>query len=302
MAKLNSTSHLPRGLLALASVLFIVSCSPEDSDKLNPLVYESCEPISNEVFSLNSINTIVVTRDERFGDVPMGLESQLVVVPDGVSPDEISDVIVWYPDGTNANVDFYVSTWLQPHLAGMKLKYDHFVETNSIRQIPMNDYCLSVVDNNGNAVRQSFNLEMPDGTEPVMDAAVVNESDYGSISGGGVFIKSLALAEVTNFTVSASEVVVTVNLNDERITELELKFWNAQRSRAASYNIYDVSNITSIGTQTYTLSVDDLTFDTDNTISDIVAMTPIVYDTGNGRNGDLLPVSELGTWGYPTDL
>ncbi len=285
----------------LASLSFF-SCTPQGSDSPNALLYESCEPITNNTFSINSINTIVVTRDERFGDVPMGLESSLKAVITGGSIDDISDIIVWYPDGSNANVDFFQSTWLQPNLGGMTLKYQGFVATDSLKQIPMTGYCISIIDKNGNAHRQEFNLEMPDGSEPVDGTVMVNAADYSLVSGGGVFLKSLALAEVTNFTVTPTEVSVSVSLNDNRITELELKFWNAQGSRAAAYNIYDISNITPNGIQIYTLSIDDLEFEPGNTISDIVSMTPIVYDTGNGQNGDLSPMSELGTWGYPTDL
>ncbi len=294
-------------LLPLIMSTLLAACQPaanNDNDNGTSVGtgYDSCAVVSNSTFSISGVNTLIMTRAEQYNEA-FDMDLRMRVNLEGISPEAIVSSRIWHPDGNLAEYSEYAGSWIEPNYTITGINFSNYSVQSALRQIPMTGYCIELVDNAGNRVKQFFEIENPDGTTPNEGSMVVHADDFASITAGGDFVSSLKMPSYGTATANATSISIEVTNNESRATEMQFYFWNDEYSSITDV-ILMASDIHTSGIQTYTFQASDLEFRDDIVVplSDFISATVIIFDSGNGNNGHINEMSELGTWGYPVDI
>jgi hypothetical protein len=267
--------------------------SVSDQEKL-----KSCSSIENNVFSVVALDSLVVTYHEETDFSPVDLDLLIDVVVD-IPNSDVAKTTVWYPNGYIATEDFRADPDAESenitYIIVKNILFENWETVDSIRQIPLNNYCLEIEDVNQNVWRGEFDVELPDGSSPPDGAKMVYYKDFGKVTGGGDFFMSMKLPTIVdaekNSLYDPQEITITMDGIDPRVTEFEFTFKNVAGQ--------DLRNILLVGDDALPYKAKrKFVFDRDE-FTNIGAVENVhiaTWDTGNDETGYQAYYSELGSW------
>ena len=285
-----------KNVLIAALTFILVGCQTKDNSVDLPT---SCNSTSDPTGEIAAINTLVYSYplDLNPTNYPIGLAMRLAVSVNSLtSKDEVKGLRLFYPDGSYVDPGYamYIEN-NNPYLLGYNIGWKSYVGS-TVNKAPATGYCVAIVTSNNSLITKTFGLETDDGTLASSGSSIYHPSDTGLMQAGDFSPLEVPVITSSTYNSGANSFDMTFELNDTRITELEIGFYDDNGDTQGYFMSLDLGAdlINNTGSNTKVFDAINLDTSSSNGLNTATYARVTVYDSGNGSAGYVALMSEVG--------
>ena len=243
---------------AVFCTLVLIGCNPDSTEKFESVA--DCEKNSDPNNSIVKVDSQFQSYPlNSYDDLPLDMELNVYVYPEGISENEVEAVYLAYPDGSAFERSYIGTTgdgdpfFVFPHAA-----FSSYSKTDGLSMAPMTDYCVQFNFVNGDVIAKRIDMERADGTVPNPGEQMVHDSHYELITSGGDYSRAMAVPMVDTLSISESGLTIAITLNDIRAVRISGSIIDSTGENLAEFYLEMSSGLKNDGKKTYSISYGDL--------------------------------------------